>query len=434
MRIIRKIERIEKPVPTKKRVAAYARVSSEKDASLKSLSSQISYYSEYILKHPGWEYIGVYADEGVTGTCGERPEFQKLMADCRAGKIDMVITKSISRFARNTLTMLEAVRELKELNINVYFERENIYSMSGDGELMLTILASFAQEESRSVSENCKWRIRKGFAKGELINLRFLYGYHICKGRIEVNEAEAEVVRRIFLEYLEGKGCSSIAKELKAADIPRPRGGSWNSEKVANILKNEKYTGNALLQKRFVTDHLTKKLEANGGRLPMYFAEGTHPAIIETETFELAGKLLQENHLKNKPKRGRSRYPFTSMITCGHCGKQFKRKISGGRVYWNCSTYLKFGVSACPSKQIPESILESLGAKACGSVDFDESLFQNAVKGIRSAGPGELEFQMADGSILQERWENPSRSRFWTQEKREIARRAEEERTLRRNK
>ena len=434
MRIIHKIERTENQVPTTKRVAAYARVSTEKDASLKSLSSQISYFSAHILKHPAWEYLGVYADEGITGTSSERPQFQKLMADCRAGKIDMVITKSISRFARNTLTMLEAVRELKELNINVYFERENIYSMSGDGELMLTILASFAQEESRSVSENCKWQIRKGFAKGELINLRFLYGYHIYKGCIEINEVEAQVVQWIFKEYLGGKGSSVIAKELKAAGIPRPRGGAWNSEKVASILKNEKYTGNALLQKRFVTDHLTKKLEANDGRLPMYFAEGTHPAIIETETFELAGKLLQENHLKNKPKRGRSRYPFTGLITCGNCGKRFKRKISGGRIYWNCSTYLKYGVAACPSKQIPESILESLGAKACGEVDFDEQRFQKEVKGIRSASPGVLEFQMTDGSILQESWKNPSRSRFWTQEKREMARRAEEERTTRRNK
>ena len=210
-RTIKKIEPSLLKIPAKKRVAAYARVSSGKDAMLHSLSAQISYYSDLIQKNRKWEYEGVYADEAMTGTKDNRAEFQRLLTDCRNGKIDMVITKSISRFARNTVTMLETVRELKNINVEVFFEKENIHSMSGDGELMLTILASFAQEESRSVSENCKWRIRKRFADGELVNLRFIFGYHIEKGQIKVDPKEADIVRMIFRDYINGMGCTLIA-------------------------------------------------------------------------------------------------------------------------------------------------------------------------------------------------------------------------------
>ena len=185
----RKITRVEQSLPALpvlKRVAAYARVSTAKDAMLHSLSAQVSYYSSLIQQNPEWLFSGVYCDEGLTGTKDARPGFQQMLDDCRAGKIDMVITKSISRFARNTLILLDTVRELKSLNVDVYFEEQNIHSISGDGELMLTILASFAQEESRSVSENCKWRIRERYKQGELVSLRYLYGYRINKDGISV--------------------------------------------------------------------------------------------------------------------------------------------------------------------------------------------------------------------------------------------------------
>ena len=189
-----KWKRISLRLPWRKRVAAYARVSSGKDAMLHSLSAQVSYYSEHIQSHPEWEYAGVYVDEALTGTKDNREGFQRLLADCRAGKVDMVLTKSISRFARNTVTLLETVRELKTLGADVYFEEQNIHSLSGDGELMLTILASYAQEESRSVSENCKWRIRKKFQQGIPANWRFVRLPH-QHGEIAVHPVEAEVVR-----------------------------------------------------------------------------------------------------------------------------------------------------------------------------------------------------------------------------------------------
>ena len=271
------------PTPRRKRVAAYCRVSTGKEAMLHSLSEQISRYSAYIQSHPGWEYVGVYADEAYTGTKGERPKFQQMLSDCRAGKIDLILTKSISRFARNTVTMLETVRELKALGIDVYFEEQNIHSMSGDGELMLTILASFAQEESRSVSDNCKWRIRKDFSEGRPMNLSLLYGYKSEDGRIGIDEGEAAVVRDVFQAYLMGMGSVKIAARLREAKIPRRFGGEWTANHVVEMLTNEKYTGDALLQKTFVEDHLTKKRQRNTGQLDQYYAENTHPAIIDHE-------------------------------------------------------------------------------------------------------------------------------------------------------
>lgn len=421
-RNIRKIQCLTPKAPAKKRVAAYARVSSGKEAMLHSLSAQISYYSEYIQKHRGWEYVGVYADEALTGTKEIRPEFQRLLEECRNGKIDIVITKSISRLARNTLTMLEVVRELRGLNVDVYFEKENIHSISGDGELMLTILASFAQEESRSVSENCKWRIRKGFKDGELVNLRFIYGYRIEKGKIEIKEDEAEIIRMIFKDYVEGMGCYSIANKLRAMNIPKLRGGTWNSERVVDILKNEKYTGNALLQKKYVKDHLSKKLVRNKGNITQYYAEDTHPAIIDEETFQKVKDIMRKNREKFGGVNTRVKYPFTSKIVCGICGKKYKHKDRKGRASWSCSTYLKYGKASCPSKQIPEDILFSLSNEVLGINEFDEAAFEKRIKEIQVLDAETVKFILVDGTNIEKAWRYKSRSECWSEEARKKAR------------
>ncbi len=206
---IRKLTPAKPVIPRRRRVAAYARVSSGKDAMLHFLSAQVSYYSDLIQKNPSWQYVGVYADEAVTGTRGGREQFQRMLEDCRAGRIDMVLTKSISRFARNTVTLLETVRELKTLGIDVYFEEQNIHSMSGDGELMLSILASCAQEESRSISENCKWRIRNDYARG-IASPVIAYGYDIRDKKPFIVESEATVIRLIFI-----LGCVSKFPEMQ---------------------------------------------------------------------------------------------------------------------------------------------------------------------------------------------------------------------------
>jgi site-specific DNA recombinase len=421
-RIIKKIESLIQKIPAKKRVAAYARVSSGKDAMLHSLSAQVSYYSEFIQKHREWDYVGVYADEAITGTKDIRVEFQRLLNDCRNGKIDMVITKSISRFARNTVTMLETVRELKNLNVDVYFEKENIHSMSGDGELMLTILASFAQEESRSVSENCKWRIRKGFVDGELVNLRFIFGYRIKKGKIEINIDEAEIVRMIFKDYTGGMGCTLIAKKLREMGVQRLRDGTWNSERVADIIKNEKYTGNALLQKKYVKDHLTKTLVWNRGNLPQYYAEGTHPPIIDIDTFQRAQEIMSKNRERYAGEKESGNYPFTGKIVCGICGKNYKRKKRKENISWNCSTYLKYGKDSCHSKQIPDNILTSLVAEVLELKEFDEDIFKLRIKEIQVPEQNLLMFALRNGSVIKKEWSYRPRKENWSKEARQNAR------------
>ncbi len=434
MRSIRKLEPSAPQMPVRKRVGAYARVSSGKDAMLHSLSAQISYYSNYIQRRGDWEYVGVYADEAFTGTKEARPEFQRLMDDCRAGKIDMVITKSIARFARNTVTMLEAVRELKALGIDVYFEKENIHSLSGDGELMLTILASYAQEESRSVSENCKWRIRKRFKQGELVNLRFMFGYRIVKSDVQIDEREAAVVRMIFEDYIGGMGGGKIAQKLKAMNVPALRGGRWDSERVVSIIRNEKYAGNSLLQKWYVTDHLTKKQVRNKGALTKYFAEGTHPAIIDAETFERAQAVMEQRRRHFRAQDcGRKRYPFSGKILCVNCGKNFKRKTTNGKFYWNCSTYLQEGKTACPAKQIPEDVLQAASAEALGIPAFDAEIFAERVAEIRVPGNNRLLFIFCDGRQLEKAWQDKSRRDSWDDAMRQAARERQIELIQRRN-
>ena len=252
------LTRMEAPaqLPVRKRVAAYARVSMEKDAMLHSLAAQVSYYSERIQRNPKWEYAGVFADFGLTGTKETRPEFQRMLKECREGKIDLILVKSISRFARNTLALLNTVRELKGLGIGVYFEEQKLDTLSGDGEFMLTILASFAQEESRSVSENCKWRIRKGFEEGRASTCTML-GYRLVNGEITMVADEAVIVKKIFDLYSDGCGLQKICNILNEDGIRTRRGYIWHPSAIRLMLGNEKYAGDLKLQKVFVRDHLT---------------------------------------------------------------------------------------------------------------------------------------------------------------------------------
>lgn len=421
-RIIRKIQPTILKAPELKRVAAYARVSLEKETMLHSLSAQVSYYSEKIQKHPGWRYAGVYADEALTGTKEERPEFQRLLTDCRAGLIDMVITKSVSRFARNTVTLLAVVRELKALGVDVFFEKENFHSMSGDGELMLTILASYAQEESRSVSENCKWRIRKSYEAGKPVTWRFLYGYRIHKGEIVIHPQEAEIVREVFASYIGGMATADIAASLHEREIPCYRGGNWTPKRVIQLLRNEKYAGNSLLQKRFVVDHVSKKEQRNIGQLPMYFVEGTHPAIITVEIYLKARELMERNRLLNGIKcKAPECSVFTGMINCSCCGQNYKRKRTHGKVAWNCTTYLMMGKRHCHAKQIPEDILLSTTTSVLGLRDFNEKAFKNLICRIHVPAFNHLIYEFMDGTRIERVWQDKSRGEGWNEDMRRRA-------------
>lgn len=409
-------------VKPKKRVCAYVRVSDGKDAMLHSISAQVSYYSNYIQNNHEWEFAGIYVDKAITGTKQDRELFQKMLDDCRKGKIDIIITKSISRFARNTVTMLETVRELKLLCIDVYFEKENIHSISGDGELMLTILSSYAQEESRSVSENCKWHIRKKFQEGKPANWNFMYGYIISKDKIEINEKEADIVRSIFNDYINGISTSKIAKSLEDRKAPTLRGGNWSANRVLSILRNEKYSGNSLLQKKFVENHLNKKLVINKGELPRYYAENTHLAIIDTDTFNMAKAIRESRRIKNAGKKPQNKYPFSGMIKCAKCGKSYRRVTNKSGHAWNCITYINKGKSYCHTKQIPEDILYKLTCEVLGTDIFSESKFKQQIKHIIIPKFNHITYILNDGTEISKTWQDKSRSESWTPEMRESAR------------
>lgn len=281
MKTVEKIERKLPVLKARKRVAAYARVSMESERMQHSLSAQVSYYSALIQKNPEWEYAGVFADYGISGTgTKKRDEFNHMLAECEAGNINIILTKSIQRFARNTVDLLNTVRHLKELGIEVRFEKEKINSLSGDGELMLSILASFAQEESRSISENVKWGTIKRFKQG-IPNGKFsIFGYEWQDDKLVIVPEEAEIIRWMYAEYMKGTSRIEIGRALMDRGIYTRQGKPWVDSNVKVILTNITYTGNMLFQKEYCEDPITKHRRKNYGEMPQYFVEDTHEAII----------------------------------------------------------------------------------------------------------------------------------------------------------
>ena len=329
---IKRIEPLQPIVPVQKKVAAYARVSVSTEQLMHSLSAQISYYSELIQRTPGWEYAGVYADAGITGTDAKvRPKFQQLIADCEAGKIDIILTKSISRFARNTVDLLSTVRHLKGLGVEVRFEKENVSTASADGEVMLSILASFAEQESISLSQNLKWSVRKRYEQGKVHAHLKLYGYRWEGDERVIVPEEAEVVKFIFAEYLAGRSFREIAADLDAKGVK----GVYNKEHfsdqaVRRMISNEEYTGCQILQRSYA--HKPRKVKMNKGELPMYRIEDHHEAIIEKEIFDAAQHMREERGKLNLHER-RNYSPWSGMIRCGECGGRVDMH-STGKLPW----------------------------------------------------------------------------------------------------
>ena len=417
-----------KPMAKFTRVCAYARVSTAKDAMLNSLSNQISYYSNLIQSHNGWAYAGVYADEGISGTLNTRDKFNEMIEDCEAGKIDMIITKSISRFARNTVVLLSTLRKLKELNINVYFEEQNINSMSADGELMITILASYAQEEARSVSENMKWRVRANFKKGIPWNGTVL-GYRLVNGKYEIQEDEAKIVRLIFDLYLKGMGKEGIARYLNKLGVVTRFKNKWSKESVITILKNRIYSGNLLLQTTYHNNYIEKKSVKNNGELPMYRVEESHDAIIDIDTFNKVQAEIKRRADKLSDKETKANpSPLNKLVICANCGKFYRRKNTKYRLYWMCETYSMKGKDACPSAQIPDEILinltkEALNLKTLDNINLHELLIKVEIHNERL-----VKFYLQDGTVVEKTWNYESRSKSWTPEMKEQARQRELER------
>ena len=328
----------------KRRVAGYARVSTDSDEQFTSYEAQVDYYTNFIQSKPEWTFMKVYTDEGISGTNTKKREgFKEMVADALAGKFDLIVTKSVSRFARNTVDSLVTIRKLKENGVECYFEKEGIYSFDGKGELLITIMSSLAQEESRSISENVTWGQRKRFSDGkvQMPYKRFL-GYEKGEnGRPAIVEHEAAVVRLIYRLYLDGKTAAGICKHLEQQNIPSPGGGSkWSKTTVDSILTNEKYKGDALLQKKFTVDFLQKKMKANEGEVPQYYVEGSHPAIIVPEEWDQVQAEIARRKQLGKAYSGKS--VLSSKLVCADCGGYYGSKVWHStdqyrRVIWQCN-------------------------------------------------------------------------------------------------
>ena len=278
------------------RIAAYVRVSVSSKQMEHSLQAQAKYYERIIRENPAWEFAGIFADFGISGTrMQKRVEFNRLMEECKAGKIDRIFVKSVSRFARNTLDLLNTIRYLKELNISVWFEEENINSLTQEGELLLTLIASLAQAESESISENIKWAIRKGFENGIANTKRRTFGYEWIDGSLIIIPEEATVVKQIYESFLKGLSQMKIARELEQQGVTSINDNKFSVSAIGFILKNITYTGNTLLQKTFIQDAISKKKVINEGQLPQYWVEDTHEAIIDMETFMRVQEIFDEN-------------------------------------------------------------------------------------------------------------------------------------------
>ena len=334
------------PGLTKKRKAAgYARVSTEKDEQQNSYEAQVSYYTDYIKRNPEWEFVEVYTDEGITGTSTKHREgFKRMIADALDGKIDIILTKSVSRFARNTVDSLTTIRQLKDKGVEVYFEKENIYTLDSKGELLLTIMSSLAQEESRSISKNITWGKRKSMADGKV---SFAYssflGYEMGNdGKLHIVEEQAEIVRRIYDDFLAGGTPYDIATGLTNDGIPTPmKKTKWQDSTVKSILQNVKYRGDSVLQATYVEDFLTKKVKKNRGELPKYYVSQNHPAIIPPEKFEM----VQEEFRRRKEGGAYTCIsPFSGRIVCGDCGGFYGRKV------WHCHSEYQSFVWHCNNK------------------------------------------------------------------------------------
>jgi len=349
MKKITKIGVNETLIQKKKlKVAAYCRVSTASDEQLISLEAQKAHYENYIRSNDEWEYVGLYYDEGITGTKKDvRAGLLSMIADCEDGKIEFIITKSISRFARNTTDCLEMVRKLIGLGVHIYFEKENINTGTMESELMLSILSGLAESESISISENTKWAIQRRFQNGTFKISYPPYGYQNMDGQMIVIPKQAEIVKYIFAEVLSGKGTQKVANDLNQKGIPSKRGGRWTATTIRGILTNEKYTGDVLLQKTYTDSHFNR--HTNYGEKNMYLVENHHEAIISHEDFEAVDVVLnqraKEKGIEKRNSKYQNRYCFSGKIKCGECGGTFKRrqhyKPSGDYVAWTCGTHLE---------------------------------------------------------------------------------------------
>lgn len=401
---------VNKEVKPKLRVAAYCRVSTDSDEQATSYDAQVEHYSNFIQKNEEWEFAGIFADDGISGTnTKKREEFNRMIAECMEGHIDMIITKSISRFARNTLDCLRYIRQLKEKNIPVFFEKENINTMDSKGEVLLTIMASLAQQESESLSKNVKMGMQFRFQKGEVqVNHNRFMGYTKDEdGHLIIEPAEAETVKRIYREYLQGASLKQIGDGLMKDGILTGAGKpKWRPESVKKILKNEKYIGDALLQKTYTVDVLTKKRVKNNGIVPQYYVENSHEPIIPRDLYmQVQEEMIRRANLHSGQERKKrvysSKYALSSIVYCSKCGDIYRRIAWNNRgkhsIVWRCCTRVEHGPGACAADTIQESELQNLVVRAINmALCKKDTMSENLQKNVEAVLTG------ADGIPLDE--------------------------------
>lgn len=379
-----------KPLP-KRRVAGYARVSTDSDEQFTSYAAQVDYYTAFIKENPAWEFVKVYTDEGISGlNTKKRDGFNEMIADALAGRIDLIVTKSVSRFARNTVDSLVTVRTLKEKGVEVFFQKENIFTMDSKGELLITIMSSLAQEESRSISENVTWGHRKRFADGKVMlpYKRFL-GYERGEdGLPKVVPEEAKLVRRIYSLFMEGKTPGAIAKILTNDGVPTPSGKQvWRQNTIISILSNEKYKGAAILQKCFTVDFLTKKQKRNEGEVPQYYVEHSHEAIIDPAEWQA----VQDEIVRRKNMEGQYSgvSPLATRVICADCGRPYGPKVWHSnskyrQVVWQCNA--KYGgEKKCVTPHLTEEAIQTRFLDAYNGLLDDREVILDDCRTIQSA-------------------------------------------------
>ena len=328
----------------KLRVAAYARVSSDSADQLNSFATQVDYYTSYIQSKEEWEFAGLYADEAVSGTTADkRDDFQRLLADCRAGKIDRILVKSISRFARNTIDCLQTVRELKQLDVAVEFEKEEIDTGNMGSEMLLSILGSAAQEESLSISKNLKWSYRRRMKSGDFITSKELLGYFFQNNTLVPNPKEVPIVNYIFNSYLAGKSPEEIADEFNRIELKTDKrlSGKWQPSLIRYILSNEKYIGDSLVQKYYTPDELPLREKRNKGEISQYYIQNSHPAIISKEIFNSVQELLRKRRTLCTMKSRAPKVALSNTMQCGLCGSNFHKHHHNGKNNWLCALHKK---------------------------------------------------------------------------------------------
>ena len=390
-----------KPKSTKKiRLAAYARVSTKSEEQIHSFLAQIRYYNQFVKEHPEYELLEVYTDEGITGTEMEKRDgLNRLLADCKAGKIDRIITKSVSRFARNTEELLAMVRFLKDIGVSVYFEKQGIDTEQLNAEMIVTLPGLAAQKESDAISANVRWGIRKRMELGEFVG-GIPYGYKSVNGQLEINETEAEIVRRIFRDYLSGMGIYKIKDSLNEDLIPRRKKGVlWTRESVRYILTNSRYKGDALFLKQYITETLPHRQVRNKGEQPMYFVENSNVAIIDRNDFDKVQKLFQKKKIEDKKKRASV---FARKIICADCGGSFHNHNVRDKTYWVCWR-VENKETNCVSRRVREDMVKDCFVNMVYKLKYNKQILTDAIETIETientAGIEQEEIRKIDKEI-----------------------------------